>query len=358
MVSTISILISTYNRAADLRDTLAGIAALRRPPECDVELVIVDNNSNDATRSVIERAAPDIGFSVVYEFEPRQGKSIALNRGLARARGDVIALTDDDVLPESDWLERIVAAFRAQELSFVFGKVLPRWGARPPSALMTKRGEEIWGPLALVDYGDAPVPYSADTFETERFPIGANLAISRRALEVVGGWRPDLGKVDNSMIAGEDFEIFFRLRDAGLYVGLYDPLNVVHHYVPAARLNRFYFRRWFFWHGRTMARMLPDVYPEVDFTHAPLVFGAPRFLYRQLAGQWTRWMVSLWTGDRLRRVVEEMYTYRLCGVLVECWSRRRDAARRRGVVTARRPTPTASTGPRFSMRRTQADHES
>ncbi len=325
VVSSLSILICTYNRADQLAETLRAIALLRVPRGCRVELVVVDNNSDDATRAVVERAACGMDFAVVYEFEPRQGKSYALNRGLARSTGDVLALTDDDVLPNPDWLERIVAAFRARDVSFVFGKVLPRWETEPPAALVTARGEEIWGPLALVDYGNEEVAYTPGNFGQIRFPIGANLAFTRAALESVGGWRPDLGKVNNSLIAGEDLEIFFRLRGAGLYAGVYDPKNVVRHFVPASRLHRRYFRRWFYWNGRTIGRMLPEAYPEVDFAAAPLVLGAPRFLYRQCVRQCGRWMAAMWKGDRLRRAIERLLVYQHAGILVECWAQRRQA---------------------------------
>ncbi len=333
-VSSVSVLIATYNRAAQLGETLGAVAALRRPAACRLELVVVDNNSADGTRRVVETMARRVDFAVVYEFEPRQGKSIALNRGITRATGDVIALTDDDVVPDLAWLERIVAAFRSRDLAFVFGKVLPRWGGRPSDDLMTIAGQEIWGPLALLDYGDIETPYTEDNIGMLRLPIGANLAFARSAIARVGGWRPDLGKVDNSLIAGEDYEIFFRLRDAGLYAGLYDPLNIVHHYVPAHRLTRTYFRRWFFWNGRTIARMLPESYPEIDFSNAPLILGAPRFVYRQMAGQWLRWVKSRRTDDRLRRVIEEMYTYRYLGILIECWKQRRHVRK----LLQRRPT--------------------
>src|SRR5207245_3900528 len=140
----------------------------------------------------------------------------ALNHGLTQANGDVIALTDDDVLPARDWLDRIVKAFREHEVSFVFGKVLPFWGAVPPPELLTERAQAIWGPLAICDYGDMPSEYVAHRFD-QRLPIGTNLAFSRRAIVNLGGWRTDLGKENNSLISGEDHEIFLRLRRTGQY---------------------------------------------------------------------------------------------------------------------------------------------
>jgi hypothetical protein len=154
----------------------------------------------------------------------------------------------------------------------------------------------------------------------QRPPIGANLAFAREALVAIGGWRTDLGKVNNSLISGEDHEIFMRLRRFHLYSGHYDPDITVQHLVPAARLTRAYFRRWFFWHGKTQALMLDDLYPEVDMKQVPRILGVPRFLYRQCAEQTWRWLRSLGHADALHVLTEELRTIEHLGVLHECWS--------------------------------------
>lgn len=326
-ITSLTVLLCTFNRAGQLGDTLAALAGARPPQGCDVDVLVVDNNSSDDTAGVVRRAAAAGPWPVRYALEPRQGKSFALNHGLAVARGDVLALTDDDVLPADDWLVRIVEAFRSRDIEFVFGKVLPRWEVPPPPELLTTAARDIWGPLALVDYGDEPTAYDPETFKRQRLPIGANLAVRRRAVERVGGWRTDLGKLNNSLIAGEDHELCVRLYRAGLYRGVYDPRNVVRHFVPASRLSRGYFRRWFYWHGRTMARMAGDVYLDVDFATVPYVARVPRFLYRQLLQQTVRWLRRAGRRDALALLVEEVRLVEYLGFFAESWRR---AARARG----------------------------
>jgi glucosyl-dolichyl phosphate glucuronosyltransferase len=320
--STASILVCSYNRASLLDLTLASIASLRIPAGWDAELVVVDNNSSDATQAVVERHRGRLPFRVVNLIERRQGKSFALNRGLRSSSGAVVALTDDDVRPSEDWLERIVSAFESSRSTFAFGKVLPDWERDPPPYLLTIEAQEIWGPLALVDYGDAPQDYTADNFGKHRLPVGANLAFKRDALLQVGGWRNDLGKVNNSLISGEDHEIFVRLLRAGMFTGRYDPSIVVRHHVPVSRLAPRYFRRWFYWNGRTIARMLPDYYRDIDFDSAPRVAGAPRFLYRQAAEQWASWAASLAGRRKPGPWVQELHAIRYVGILAECWAQR------------------------------------
>jgi glycosyltransferase involved in cell wall biosynthesis len=325
-VTSATILICTYNRAALLRDSLRAMAALVPPPDCDVEIVVVDNNSTDATPQIIAAAAAASPFRVVGLHEQAQGKSFALNRGLEMARGDIIALTDDDVWPEQDWLQRIVATFRERNVIFVFGKVLPRWGVTPPADLLTTSAQDIWGPLALVDYGDEPVEYSADR-TGQRLPIGANLAFRREALVQLGGWRTDLGKVNNTLTSGEDHEIFCRLRRFNLYSGFYDPDIAVRHYVPRRRLTREYFRQWFFWSGKTHALMLSDLYADLDVRHGIHIAGTPRFLWRQAIQQLTRYLRT--RNPRtpaLEAFKEELRLLQYCGLIAAGWRQRRGRA--------------------------------
>jgi glucosyl-dolichyl phosphate glucuronosyltransferase len=320
-VASVSVLICTYNRAQLLRETLAAIRQLSMPENCDVEVIVVDNNSADNTALVLEHARADSRVQIVHLKETQQGKSFALNRGLAEARGDVVALTDDDVVPSTEWLRRIVQTFRERDVTFVFGKVLPRWGCVPPPELLTSRAQDIWGPLAIVDYGDGEIEYRPES-QGQRLPIGANLAFSRAVLRTIGGWRTDLGKVNNTLISGEDHEIFMRLRRHGLFAGYYDPKISVRHYVPASRLTRRYFRQWFYWHGKTSALMLQDLFPDLDLSQVPKVFGVPRFIYRQAAGQLLRYLRRLGSSDALALLIEELKTLQYAGLFTECWKRR------------------------------------
>ena len=316
---SVSVLICTYNRAPLLEQTLSALGRTARPDGCDIEVIVVDNNSSDDTANAVQHAAASGPFPIRYVREGQQGKSFALNTGLSVAQGDIVALTDDDVLPEPDWLVRMVADFRAEDVVFVFGKVLPRWEVPPPPELLTRRARDIWGPLALVDYGDQPIRYDAASFGRSRLPVGANLAIRRDAIDRVGGWRTDLGKVNNTLIAGEDHELCVRLYRAGLYSGIYDPTVAVRHLVPASRLTRDYFRRWFYWHGRTMARMADAIYLDLDLASVPSVAGVPRFVYREFLQQIGRWLARAGRADALALLVEEVRLIEYLGIFSEAW---------------------------------------
>src|SRR6185503_10841331 len=94
----------TFNRAPLLDETLQSLRGLTVDAVRHWEAIVVDNNSTDDTRAVVERHARDFPVTLHYLFEARQGRSSALNAGIAVARGSVVAMTDDDVLVEPGWL--------------------------------------------------------------------------------------------------------------------------------------------------------------------------------------------------------------------------------------------------------------
>src|SRR5262249_52705605 len=105
----LSVVVCTYNRSTSLRRTLAALEAQEVPPGLAWEIVIVDNNSSDDTRAVVDAFGTACSIPVRYAFEPRQGLSFARNTGVAHAKGEILACTDDDCRPEPTWIRHIVA---------------------------------------------------------------------------------------------------------------------------------------------------------------------------------------------------------------------------------------------------------
>src|SRR3954462_13260560 len=100
----ISVVIATRNRADSLRRLLPRLQALS--PALAWERVIADNGSTDETAAVLATA----GNKVRTVFEPKRGKSRALNRALGVARGELLVFPDDDVEPLAAWLDELAAA--------------------------------------------------------------------------------------------------------------------------------------------------------------------------------------------------------------------------------------------------------
>ena len=120
--ASINVVICTCNRASDLAQTLAAIGQVRVPAGLTAELLIVDNASTDGTAALVQNTSLS-NMPVRYVLEPRQGQCYARNTGMARAQGDIILFTDDDVRPPADWIAGMCAPILSGEADAVQGGV-------------------------------------------------------------------------------------------------------------------------------------------------------------------------------------------------------------------------------------------
>ena len=278
----LTLLVCTFNRSHDLRELLQTAVVQETDGTFSYEVLVVDNNSTDDTRAVVDAFLGRSDGKVRYLFEGRQGKSHALNSGLGAARGAIVNITDDDFILPPDWAKKIVAALAANpDRSFVGGKILPLWQGDVPRWL----GRNMWSPIALVDYGDRPLPVDSGN---QLCIIGCSF---RRAdLEALDGYRSDLGVSKGLIGSVEDVEILQRLIKSGRH-GLYLPDIFCHHKVQANRLTKAYYRRWHVGHGRFYALLRDEV-----FERSPArLFDVPSHMYSHAAAAalaWCKW--CLW----------------------------------------------------------------
>ena len=318
-----SIVIATYNRAADLRETLRSLAGLQTPHAWEV--IVVDNNSKDDTQNVVRELAADYPVPLRYAFEGTPGRSPALNTGIGLAQGEIVLTTDDDVRVQPDWMERAAEALERHECTYVGGKVLPIWGG-PRPAWLPDRGGNHWAVIALLDYGPEPLEYG------RRVPIGVNMAFRREAFQIAGLWDPRIGRKAGTLLGQEVREWCLRARAKGL-TGFYTPDMVVHHIIPADRLNKKYFRRWFYWRGVSRALLyqqqgLDMEAPErqrVELAGAPHIAGVPRYLYRTAARTLKHAVVARVRRDAVAAFEHELWLCMFAGILRQRWKDRNEA---------------------------------
>lgn len=195
----VSVVISTHNRCDLLPGALE--AALSQQAGARHEVIVVDNNSSDRTREVVDAFMAHGAPRLRYVFEGRQGLSHGRNAGIANARGAIVAFTDDDVRVAPDWVEKIERALKEHpEVDFVGGKILPQW-ERPPPRWLTP---EHWSPLALSDHGDEPFYVNA---ERDLCLVGASLAFRREVFDRIGLFSEELQRVKDGVGSVEDHEL-------------------------------------------------------------------------------------------------------------------------------------------------------
>jgi glycosyltransferase involved in cell wall biosynthesis len=318
-----SIIIPTYNRADELRETIRSIARLQ--VSGDWELLIVDNNSTDATRSVVEGERGTFPSSLRYLFEPEQGRYAALNTGIRAAAGKIIATTDDDARVEPDWLRRAAAGLDAFGCDYVGGKVLPIWKGTRPEWLPNRPGRH-WSVIALQDHGDTPREFGVGI----PWPLGINTATRREAFDKTDLFDNRLGRKAGTLRNQAQREWHLRARAAGLR-GFYVPEMIVHHVIEPERLRKAYFRRWFYWHGISRAILFtklgvdmdaPDT-SQLDFSKVPRIGGVPRYMYRTLFDHARDWARARARGDVVEAFEHELWLCFFAGVARQRWSERR-----------------------------------
>jgi glycosyltransferase involved in cell wall biosynthesis len=316
-----SIVLATYNRAAELSKTLASLASLR--VEDSWEVVVVDNNSSDDTRVRVLEAARSFPVQLHYLLETTQGRSAALNAGIALAQGEIIAITDDDVRVDPHWLTKAAAALGDLDCDYLGGKALPIWGGPRPDWL-PNRGGKHWGVIALLDYGPQPLE-----FGDHRVPLGVNMIFRREAFVRAGVWDNNLGRKAGTLLGQEVREWSQRARAAGLR-GFYSPDLVVHHVIPGDRLTRKYFRSWFYWNGISRAILyatkgLDMESPErrsLDFSRVPHIAGVPRYLFRTALTAFVSIFSAFASGDKIARFEHELWLWFFAGILRQRWQDR------------------------------------
>src|SRR4051812_32480603 len=288
-----TILICTYNRAALLAETLDSLSACR-VSRVRWNVLVVDNNSSDHTRQVVTSRIASYPVTLQYLFEPRQGKSHALNTGLNATDAPIIVFTDDDVRVTPGWVDASCRALLEDPaVDYTGGPVHPIW-ERPCPEWLDQRRSDLWGTLAILDYGPEPFVFE----ERRRVPLGANMAVRRQLIDRVGGFDPKLGRNGDSLLGQEQAEFFCRSRAAGAR-GVYVPEMALHHHVPARRLTKDYFRRWWYWKGVSKSRLElrhPVTELGVDLSTVARFARVPRFMIGQAARD-----VAGWAGAAIRR---------------------------------------------------------
>jgi len=212
MNADISIIISTFNRAQSLYQTLKSLGEVKVPDRCRAEVIVVDNASTDATATVAQSARLE-NMQNVYLFEPRKGKSNALNSGLAAARGETLVFIDDDILPSEDWLQEIMDCFDKTHCDALVGKV-----KLAPDLERSWMGKLEKNYLAITDFESGePIHW-----------VGANAAFLRPCLRRVRQFDPELGSgalgnAEDTLFGQQLVEAGFKMIHAARAVVIHEP---------------------------------------------------------------------------------------------------------------------------------------
>ena len=274
-----SVVVLTRNRAASLERTLKALRALSYP---DYEIIVVDNGSTDHTPQVISKSSA--GYVLC---PPNRGLGQCRQDGVDAAKGEIIAMCDDDCVPDREWLHHLVRRLcSAEDLGMVGGHVVnlgfpesKRYKGR------TKMGRN--GILTFVTD-----PQEADFFGS------ANMAFKRVAMQAIGGYDPFF------RAGREEMDLAMGLRRKGFRID-YEPAAVVNHHFTgislkgqrlfySGHLMRLYFYLKYF-EPHTLASWLSFLGYELQLLGQDLWR-----LSRPIAGAMLKLQIRRWPGLGIR----------------------------------------------------------
>lgn len=169
----------------------ACLGAIRKMAGGPFQTIVVDDGSEDGTAELVASEFPDIRLISI----PPSGLSSARNIGAAEADGEILAFTDDDCEPDSEWLVRLTKAFLDPNVAAAGGPNLPPPARTPTEAVMRAAP-------------GAPSHVLLDDTSAEHLP-GCNIAVRKGVFWKIGGFDPVF------RTAGDDVDFCWRLSDAG-----------------------------------------------------------------------------------------------------------------------------------------------
>ncbi len=222
----VSIIVATRDRPQQIDSCLQRLLALNYP---NYEIIVVDNAPSSTATAQLIRQRYQQYPCIRYVYEEQPGLSNARNAGLKRAKGEIVAMVDDDVSVDAHWLTEIARAFQSSEdIMCVTGLVVPLELETPAQKWFEEYGGFCRGftrriyDMRKYRPNSFLYPYSAGIFGA-----GANMAFRRTFLQKIKGFDPALG-AGTPAGGGEDLAAFFQVIAHGHQL-VYTPAAIVYH---------------------------------------------------------------------------------------------------------------------------------
>jgi len=257
----ISVVVLFFNAEDTILHCLEGIQNQKLKP---LEVILVDNNSSDNSANLVKQfIAQNVIGKFHYFFEKKQGPSYARNCGVNHAKGDIIAFTDSDCIPDKNWLNGILAAFTDPQIGAVAGRIVGYHG----ESLLDK-----FHAMFTLKGFDENQTFSDFTLVKGGFPT-ANLAVRKDVFNHIGGF-------DGSMKTyGEDYELCARVYRADF--GIKYTINAVVYHKHRNTLKGTWIQSFGFGIAHTL--LLKKHFKQM------VIIDLPRYQYLS-----QKWSVRMW----------------------------------------------------------------
>jgi GT2 family glycosyltransferase len=268
---SISIVICTHNRSADVVECLDGLG---RMPVPNVEIVVVDSGSSDEHSRRVEQYVQNQS-SVRYTKLDVPGTSLARNAGLELARGEWVWWLDDDAIPMADWPEKLAEVISQADAktAIIGGRVTPKFEKDADISQLTER----WRLLLTCIEDDEP----GDVADGRNIAC-ANMLMKRKVALELGGFSERLGRAPGQMTTGEESLLIEAMQDQG-FKCTYAPALSVLHKVSSQRLTRQWVSERAYWEGHVRYRINRLLHRKIPWSLSPLKLRASIFVFQLLS---------------------------------------------------------------------------
>lgn len=272
-----TVVFSTYNGERTLRRMLEALCAAQ-PSRRALQVIAVDNGSSDQTPNILRSFLDRLPLLLLHE--PQRGKNRALNLAISHIRGDLVIFTDDDILPDQNWLSTLeLYADTRLEYDLFGGAIVPFW-ERPP---------EPWI-LQSVPQG---VTYAQTPPDLEAGPIhpgliwGANMMVRKHIFDAGHRFNENVGPSSGQYIMGSETEFNIRMAGQG-YRTWFCPDARVQHIIRDFQMTEEWVIRRAYRFGRNSC--LGEYTAQGPLAAEPFLFGIFNF---------PRWMLRRAVQDRI-----------------------------------------------------------
>ena len=240
----LTVLFASHNGERVVGRTLEGYCNVEPPPR-KWKLVVVDNGSTDSTGKIIDSFKTRLPLEHLYE--PIPGKNRALNVGLSAVEGSILIVTDDDAIPDRNFLKAWTKAFDSKpDIGLFGGSIKPLFEAAPPKWLAEN---EFFYDMLFSARNLPEGPIDAASI------YGPNMAVRTSVFDRGFRFNENIGPngSDPDYPMGSETEFCRKLEQHGILSwNAKEPS--VHHIIRAHQVDEGYWVKRAYRHGRGVAR--------------------------------------------------------------------------------------------------------
>ncbi|MFZ4664933.1 MAG: hormogonium polysaccharide biosynthesis glycosyltransferase HpsE [Prochlorotrichaceae cyanobacterium] len=228
--------IPTFNGSKRLPFVLDRLRDQQELNEIGWEVIVVDNNSTDETKNVVENYQANFPCVLKYCFESKQGAGFARQLAIREAQGDLIGFLDDDNIPALNWVRAAIDFAREHPQAGAIGsQIHGDFDVPPPQEL-----KPLLPYFAISEWGNKPFQYD------RMLPPSAGLVVRRQAwIECVPEKTILNGRTKDNFVTGEDIEVLAYIQRQGAWEIWYNPVMEVNHKILISRMEKAYLVNFF-----------------------------------------------------------------------------------------------------------------